>query len=290
MIVDNVVARKELRARMRGWGAGAETSLYLAALAATALAVLFIQLSNSGYNPTEAGTQLFQAVALAQLALVLIVTPLSFARSISSERARGTWDLLLMTRLGSFEIIWGKLWAGLAFNLWLAFAALPLFAVGFAFQWVPLSQFAKVYTVLLATMLLLGSIGLLFSILARSGARAMAYAAMFTAAVSAALSGLILSAGKGGGIILGPYRLSPDWTRLAPFDPLAALIAALPNGRAVSALGPLAASQNALGFPLATWAAYVLVSVCISAAALVVTARHVRPTAQRSVESGAKGS
>jgi ABC-type transport system involved in multi-copper enzyme maturation permease subunit len=290
MIFDNAVTRKEIRTRMRGWSAVAVTSFYLAALGATALAVLSVQVSSSGYDPAEAGTRLFQAVALAQLVLILVLTPLSFGASIGLERARQTWDLLLMTRLDSFAILWGKLSGGLAFNLWLAFAALPLFAVGFIFRQFPFSQFARVYAVLLATLLLLGSIGLLFSVLARSVARAVACSGIVTAAVSAGLSGLILNAGSVGAIILGPYRLSPDWTRLAPFDPLAALVAVLPGGRTVLWLGPLAASQSALGLPVSMWVAYVLLSVGVSAALLAVAAGHVRPTRDHRRKSRVEGS
>jgi ABC-type transport system involved in multi-copper enzyme maturation permease subunit len=290
MIFDNAVIHRDLRARMRGWSAGAMTCCYLAALGATALAVLFVQVSSSGYDPAEAGTRVFQAVALAQLILFLIFTPLSFARSITLERARRTWDLLLMTRLGSCAIIWGKLSAGLAFYLWLAFAALPLFAVGFSFRIFPVSQFAKVYAILLATILLSGSIGLLISVLARSVVRSMAYAGTVAAAVSVGLAGLILNAGNAPAITLGPLRLAPDWTRLAPVDPLAALMVALPNGRSVLWLGPLAASQDALGSPIPTWAAFVLLSVGVSAAALVVAARRVRTTPHHWVEFSGEGS
>jgi ABC-2 type transport system permease protein len=276
MIVGNIVAGKDLRTRMRGRRAGVVLTLYLCALGVTALVVLIAQSSNTTFDPMEAGARLFQALALVQLLVVLILTPLSFAASVSAERERNTWDLLLLSRLTSSAIVLGKFAAGLAFSVLLLIAGLPLFALSFLFRSFSLGQFAQMYTVLVATVLLLGSIGLLISVLVASVARALAWSGIVAAALSAGLTGLILGAANGGAPILGRYQLWPQWARLAPLDPVAALISALPDARSVMSLGTLATVGDSFGLPVPVWGAYAIAAALISALLLLLATHRIR--------------
>src|SRR5690242_1243784 len=122
---------KDLRLRMRGWRWAGVVTLYVAILAAVALAFLLQRYNPTADQPSIAGIRLLQSLALFQLFLLLFVTPASVAGAISGERQKRTWDLLLVSQVPPREIVWGKLLAGIAFNLVLVCASLPFFSLVF---------------------------------------------------------------------------------------------------------------------------------------------------------------
>src|SRR5579872_1615541 len=125
----NAVLSKELRTRMRGWGAVVLITLYMLVFGLIAGGYLIEQAGQTVGQASGVGVRLFVALSSLQLLLILLITPSSTAGAISGERQRQTWDLLLITRLSTFGIVWGKLVAGLAFNVLLIFASLPLFSL-----------------------------------------------------------------------------------------------------------------------------------------------------------------
>src|SRR5579875_2789274 len=102
-----VLIRKDALARVRGLSVVAILTAGPVALAAV-LAVFLTQ--NSG--PTAMQTQQFgaallQTLAAAQLLLLLIAIPLITAGVVCGERRRRTWELLLVSRLSSVDILVG---------------------------------------------------------------------------------------------------------------------------------------------------------------------------------------
>lgn len=155
-LVSNAVVGKELRSRMRGWRSTIIITVYMAVLGVIAVGFLMQQAGTTSNQSATVGVQLFQALSIFQLFLILFVTPATTAGAISGERQRQTWDLLLVTRLSSFGIVWGKLLAGLAFSLLLICASLPLFSLVFLFGGVSPDDVLHTYVVFLVTVLLLG--------------------------------------------------------------------------------------------------------------------------------------
>jgi ABC-type transport system involved in multi-copper enzyme maturation permease subunit len=78
----------------------------------------------------EVGRVFSGALAVTQLAMVLLVAPAATAGSICLDRARGTLDHMLVTDLSAAEIVLGKLAARLAPVLGVLLCIMPLVALG----------------------------------------------------------------------------------------------------------------------------------------------------------------
>src|SRR5579872_6125470 len=137
-LLPTAVMTKDLRLRMRGWRWAGVATLYVAILALTAVIFLLQK-----YNPTDgstgtsapslAGIRLFQTLSILQLFMIVVVTPATVAGAISGERQHRTWDLLVASRVPTRGIVWGKLLAGISYNLVLIAASLPIFCLVFLF-------------------------------------------------------------------------------------------------------------------------------------------------------------
>lgn len=287
----NPVVGKELRTRMRSWRSLVLVTAYMGVLAIIAVGFLIQQTGPRTSQTSQVGVQLFQVLAAFQLFLILFITPASIAGAISGERQRQTWDLLRVTRLSTFSIVWGKLLAGLAFNVLLIFASLPLFSLVFLFGGVAPVDVIHVYIVFLATVLLLGTTSLFISVLTRRLATSMIVSDIvaLTLGVGVTLMTLALenwnaqqyvqqySPIAGQGVqTTPPAALSP----LAQLDPFVALASALPNSSGSSFLGDLGTIHNAFALPVTMhfWSAFTVLSVVVSAILLTLTTYGARST------------
>ncbi|HLJ69042.1 MAG TPA: ABC transporter permease subunit [Chloroflexota bacterium] len=285
-ILFNSVVGKELRTRMRGWRSIAVVSAYMLVLGVIAISFLVQEAGPTAGQSSQIGVQLFQALAGVQLFLILFVTPASTAGAISGERQRQTWDLLLVTRLSTFGIVWGKLVAGLAFNVLLIFASLPLFSLVFLFGGVAPNDIVNLYIVFLATVLLLGTVSLFISALTRRLAAAMIISNVVALILGVGITLLAVYLENWGTqqYLPGPTGMqavpSPPLTPLAQLDPFVALASALPNGSNSSFLGGLGMVHHAFGIlgTLHLWAVYAICAVLISAALLALTTYFARHT------------
>lgn len=285
-LVHNAVIGKELRTRMRGWRSAVVLTAYMAILGVIAIAFLMQQAGPSNNQSSQVGIQLFQALAVFQLFLIIFVTPASTAGAISGERQRQTWDLLLVTRLSSLGIVWGKLFAGLAFGLLLIFASLPLFSLVFLFGGVAPSDVIHTYIVFLVTVLFLGSASLLVSALTARLAVSMIVSnivALFLAVGLSLLAAYLQTYGQPGAVIRvgpnGPFAPpAPTLTPFAQFDPLTALLSALPNTAGGSLLGGFSQVHHAFALPwdLSLWMAFSILAGTLSLLFILVTTMLVR--------------
>jgi ABC-type transport system involved in multi-copper enzyme maturation permease subunit len=286
-VLRNAVVGKELRTRMRGWRSTAVLTLYMAILGVIAIAFLVQQAGSVNGQSSQVGLRLFQTMAIFQLFLILFVTPASTAGAISGERQRQTWDLLLVTRLSSFGIVWGKLVAGLAFDLLLIMASLPLFSLVFLFGGVAPEDILHTYIVFLATVVLLGVISLCVSALTRRLAVAMIVSNLVALLLGVGVTLLALYLENWGSSPIqqfgprGPIPVTAaPLTPLAQIDPLVGLASALPDGNGKSYLGGLNAVHHAFLLPLTLplWEVYALLVVALSILLIVATTVLVRST------------
>jgi ABC-2 type transport system permease protein len=268
----NAVLEKELRTRMRGWRAAAVITAYLALLAAIAL--IFLNTSNAPESyaaSANTGQQLFEWLAGFQMALLIFVTPASTAGAISGERQRQTLDLLLVSRLSSLSIVLGKLAAGLAFDVLLIVCSAPLFSLIFLYGGIGVPDLLHMLGTFLATTLLLGSIALFISTLARRGS---------AATVVSMLAALILTVGLG---ILSLYLAfsragsggSPSNSIPLPayLDPILAFLAALPS----TAWNPNVDHIGGGFLHLSIWQDQIIVDVIASLLLIAGSERLLRP-------------
>jgi ABC-type transport system involved in multi-copper enzyme maturation permease subunit len=255
-------------------------------LLATLSAGFLLQRAGATVGETSsAGVQLFQALAAVQLLVLLVTTPLCTAGAISGERERRTWELLLVTPLSAFGIVCGKLVSGVAFNVLLLFASLPLFGLVAYISGFGVDELVHLYIVFLATALLLGTVSILVSAVTRTR-RAAIIASTCIAFVLGAGVTLLAAILENWGTQLysppgpqGPQLLPlAGLTPLAQIDPFVALGSVLPGTSGGSFLGGLATVHHAFGLPLTAplWLVYAGIAAAASAAILALTARMVR--------------
>jgi ABC-type transport system involved in multi-copper enzyme maturation permease subunit len=167
------VAVKELRGRMRGRRAFVILTVYLLLLAGFGwMMELILERQHSGavagtaaLASAQIGQGIFIAMLMLETLLVIALAPAFTAGAISLEREKQTLDMLATTPVSSLSIVLGKLLSALTYLFILVFASIPLTAMVFVFGGVSPDDVVRGYTVLLATALGLGSVGLFCSAL-----------------------------------------------------------------------------------------------------------------------------
>lgn len=285
------LAGKDLRLRLRGWQWAGIVTLYVGVLALVTLAFLLHRYHLSSDGATQAGVQLFQALAIFQLFLIAFVTPASLAGAVSGERQNRTWEFLLISRLSSPAIVWGKLLSGLAFNLILLAAALPLFALIFLFGGVSLADVARAYLIFVLTVILLGVISLTLSVFTIRVvvSTLLSWFIAFLLLIGLSLLSLYLQS-PGQISLIGMLSLPTQTFNqpaplpvLAQFDPLIALLSLLPADTGGTLLGSLSQIHNAFFLPwaLPLWEAYSLWAILLSLVLAALSALFVRQATSR---------
>lgn len=168
----NPIVKKDLQVTARSmrlsWGLFAyEIVLTLAFL--LALAVIQEQ-SNSIYSSTNVYADLiylFPVVAVAQVCIVALIVPIITASSVSGEKERQTFDIMLTTCMSPFSIVLGKVASAVLRILFFVVAGMPIMSLAFVvggLDWTNLFYF------ILAIILLSvfsGSIGIFCSSVCR---------------------------------------------------------------------------------------------------------------------------
>jgi ABC-type transport system involved in multi-copper enzyme maturation permease subunit len=147
----------------------------------------------TGSPVNQYGPQLFMWLIIFEVVLLAFITPALTAGSISGERERQTIDLLFVTPLRPFAIIWGKLLASMSFVLLLLILSVPIFSLVFLFGGIELDQMVSAFAVVGVSALTFGLLGLAFSSLFRRtlAATVAAYGAAFVLMVGSLVYGLL---------------------------------------------------------------------------------------------------
>ncbi len=274
----NPVMAREARVRMRGWRAPALISLYVGLLGAIVLFFLYVVVSveQGGFSPTIGGI-LYGVLAFAQGALLVFSAPGLTAGAISGERERQTLDLLLITRLSPLQVVVGKLGAALGFTLLLMLASLPVYGILFLFGGVSLGRLALTAIVYVATVILLGSIGMYFSaVFKRTQAAVVAsYGTTFGWMAFVMVMGIMFMEVFYRGRT--PTDVPPDWAVIFAYtNPIVALGAAAggPIGEITSLFRKVLPSPE---LQMAIWWKYCLIATGISGWLLWLTSRRIMP-------------
>lgn len=171
----NPVLNKEFKLRFRSFKSFLGVLFYVLAIGAIVIGMIFIQSLSSmgGRVDPDASRSMFIFLSVIQLALVLFITPGLTAGVISSERERQTLNILLTTSQSSTGIIFGKLISSISYLLLLVVASLPLYSIVFLFGGISPNQLLMVLGFNVFTVIVYGSIGVLFSTLVRKTIPAM---------------------------------------------------------------------------------------------------------------------
>ena len=164
----NPIVAKEYRSRMRTWRSPLTITIHVLILGGVGWAV-FSVIANTvatfsgGFSPSSMGITVFTFLVLFQVALLAFITPALTSGAISGERERQTLDLLFVTPLAPFSIIWGKLLASMSFVLLLIILSVPIFSLVFLFGGIELDQVVAAFALTGVTAMTLGFIGVAFS-------------------------------------------------------------------------------------------------------------------------------
>ncbi|MGF1581772.1 MAG: ABC transporter permease subunit [Gemmataceae bacterium] len=123
--------------------------------------------------------RLFQITTMVQLIVLIFFASLSAASSITTEKDRRTFVLLLMTRLTNVEIVVGKLLGSLLQIGLFLLGTLPILALMLFMGGVAGFQIVQAAIVLFATALAAGSLGVLISLWRDRTFQALALTVLF---------------------------------------------------------------------------------------------------------------
>jgi ABC-type transport system involved in multi-copper enzyme maturation permease subunit len=176
---DNPVLVKEFRVRMRGARAYWIITGYLLFLSF----ILFMQYT-MWWNRTQAeghslasgskiGQEFLLWLTVTQAFLVAFITPAITSGAITIEREQRTLEMLEMTRLSPAQVVIGKLSSAVGFVILLLVSSVPLASICFFLGGVSPQQIGYTYLMLAAGAFLAGTLGLVWSSVARTTAAAV---------------------------------------------------------------------------------------------------------------------
>lgn len=160
------VLMKEMRSAMRGMRTPA---LMLASAGLAAIIGLIVlatgwtdygSVSDTASAMATLGGNLVHLIFLLDVIIALLLAPALTAGAFSREREQGTLEMLLLTRMSSGQIAWGKLLAGLSVLGMILLCTLPVAGIGFMLGGVAGWQLLAAVGMLAAAAFGFGAIGL----------------------------------------------------------------------------------------------------------------------------------
>lgn len=163
-LLDNPVLLKELRIGLREKRMFIIQSAYILFLAVVAIIFLVDQLgSRSAAELPSVGSSYLSLLFWMQLVMLLLVTPSLTCGSVTAERERHSFDMMLASRLATWEIAAGKLGFALGVVGIILFSTLPLTAMVFFLGGVSPGEFGRCYLELAIAATLAAQLGLVLS-------------------------------------------------------------------------------------------------------------------------------
>ena len=163
----NPVFRREAKTSLRSWRSFVAVSLYvLASFGVIILALAVGGMGGGGSNPRNI-SQMSGVMAGFKLALIGLIVPAICAGSINGERERQTLDLMLITKMSPWSIVFGKLLSSLIFIVLLLVAGLPVFGIMFYYGSFSPLHMAVQTSFMLITASMVASIAILCSCIFR---------------------------------------------------------------------------------------------------------------------------
>jgi ABC-type transport system involved in multi-copper enzyme maturation permease subunit len=147
---------------------------FFAVLAAVVLCTWEIVVMAQGSVPPAAqGRELFMVLSTLAFAYSLLIGAVATADCVSEEKREGTLGLLFLTDLKGYDVVFGKLVANSLSCFYGLLAILPVLAIPLMLGGITGTEFWRLALVLLNTMFLSLSIGILVSSISRNDRKAM---------------------------------------------------------------------------------------------------------------------
>jgi len=176
----NPVFRREIRSVLRSWKPFAVITVFVLFLTFVLGVSLYLLMTNSynGFNPGSAMV-LYVVLSGFQLGLILLMVPALTGGAISGERERQTLDLMMITKMSAFSVVFGKLLSSLLYVLLLLISTMPVCAVIFYFGGVSLPNLLTTMLFIISVAMMAGSVSLFLSALIRKTIPAIVLSYLF---------------------------------------------------------------------------------------------------------------
>lgn len=175
----NPIVKKDLKVAVRSMRLSWGLFGYEAVLAVTfLLAVQIIQSQNGVFVPVTRNlysylVYLFPVIAVVQVCIVGVYMPVITASSISGEKERQTFDIMLTTCMSPFSIVFGKVMSAVLRILFFVAASLPIMALSFVVGGLSWRNLFYFLAALILFSVFAGSVGILSSALCRKSVSAV---------------------------------------------------------------------------------------------------------------------
>lgn len=177
----NPVLQREYRARWRTWPAVVMLGGFVALFAVDVAFIMLWRRAETGLPP---GRILLRDSMPFLFVMWLLLGPALTAPSLAGERERGLLAPVLMSKLTTWEIVWGKWLSAMSFAGLLLLVPLPVMALGFILGGVSPGEFGVLALLQTATLGAGAALGLAYSATSARPFNALA-AALFTNAMLA---------------------------------------------------------------------------------------------------------
>ena len=243
--VKNPVLRKELTSRMSIRRMSKANRLALTLFMAVVLPIVYLVIARVLFinSSVRDGRDIFGVIAVGfQMAFAVLLSITVTSGVITLEREKQTWNALLLSRLTSWEIVWGKLLGSVVPALAMQLIFIPILIMAALKGGVSLGNFIGAEVFVVFCTFFYGIIGMFFSWLCRRTQLAAA-SAMATVMISVVASPVLLALWQN---LTSSYQAKPEtfiplWTN--PFYVMLQITGLDGNGT------PLQPWQN-IGIPL----------------------------------------
>lgn len=162
----NPLVKKDIKVQSRSmrisWGLFA----YEAVMAVVFLVAMVMIKTESRWtydNIYSMIVKLYPILAVAQFLIIGLVVPVRTASSISGEKERQTFDIMMTTSMTPFSIIWGKVLTAIIQSMFYVAAAMPVLAMVFVIGGLSISYLFWFLGIALLASLFAASIGIFCS-------------------------------------------------------------------------------------------------------------------------------
>ena len=207
--VKNPVLRKELTSRMSIRRMNKANRLALTLFMAVVLPIVYLIIARVLFinSSVSDGRNIFGVIAVGfQTALAVLLAPTVTSGVITLEREKQTWNALLLSRLTSWEIIWGKLLGSVVPALAMQLIFIPILIMAALKGGVSLGNFIGAEVFVVFCTFFYGIIGMFFSWLCRRTQLATA-SAMATVMISVVASPVLLALWQS---LTSSYQAKPE--------------------------------------------------------------------------------
>ena len=193
--VKNPVLRKELTSRMSIRRMSKANRLALTLFMAVVLPIVYLIIAKVLFvnSSVRDGRDIFGVIAVGfQMAFAVLLAPTVTSGVITLEREKQTWNALLLSRLTSWEIIWGKLLGSVVPALAMQLIFIPILIMAALKGGVSLGNFIGAEVFVVFCTFFYGIIGMFFSWICRRTQLAAA-SAMATVMISIVASPVLIA-------------------------------------------------------------------------------------------------